>query len=405
LPRITKLTSKSDLKNIATEAVLNNTSAVTKVTDNSVLSGIMFGVASLGQKSLAEVAAVESFLFPDTASGTQLDSIASDRGVSDRFTSSGSSTKIKIEADSGTSYVSGTHTFIASNGIVFNLDSNVTIGSLGFDYATVSSSTSGSDTNVEALKINTVSPIPSGHTRCFNEYRATGGRDSESDDLFRKRIKESANILARGTISSLEQAFIKVNNNVLRVLNQGLDSSGNTKLAIVTQNGVDLTTNELGTLLDSAKEFVSLTDIRPFGDDTYGIVLSNIEYEPIDINFRVTLDVGYDADQYRIDVQTKISKYLDFRTFNSEVDKVEWDDLLEIAKNTKGAKYIQDQYFFVNAGRVDVTIPRNELPRVRSFAMYDEEGVVIQNLSGTLSPSFFPNQADLNFQLTALKTI
>ncbi len=403
--RIVKLTPREELKNLFVETLLNHTDAVTKVSNNSVLSGIAYGAASVGQKALVEVAAVESHLFPDSASGSQLDTIASNYGIAPRFTTSGSSTYLRVTATPGTTYTSGTHTFTGSHGIVFNIAENVTVGVLGYAYIKVNSATSGEDTNVNALTITTVSPIPAGHQNAVNEYAATGGRSLETDDLFKKRIKEGVNILARGTISSIEQAFMKVNQNVLKVFNHGLDSLGNIKLVIVTQNGASLTNNELQALLDVSGEFMSLSTLRPYGSGNYGITLSNVDFEPIDINFRVTLESGYNPDTYRIDLQSKISKYLDPRTFDPEVDKVEWDDILSFAKNTKGAKYIPDQYFFLNSGRVDVSIPRNKVARPRSFAMYDGSGVLIQNLSGTLSPIYFPSQPELNYQLTALKTL
>lgn len=405
MARVVQLTPKEELKQIFTETLLNHTSEVTKVSNNSVLSGIGYGVASTGQKAIVEVAAVESHLFPDTAVGNQLDTIASNYGISPRFSASGSSTYLRIDADNGTQYIAGTQTFIGNEGVVFSLDEDITIGSLGFGYAKVSSISTGQDSNVPPLSINTVNPIPSGHNNVINEYAASGGRDNESDDLFRKRIKEGVNILARGTISSLEQAFIKVNNNVLRIFNQGLDDVGNIKIAIATQNGSDLSSNELQSLLESTQDFFSLTEFKPFSQNSYGIVLSNIEYDPIDINYRVQLESGYNPDTYRIDVQAKMNKYLNFTSFDPEVDLVEWDDLLEIAKNTRGARSVQDQYFFVNNGRVDYRVDRSKLPRIRSFAIYDADGVLIQNLSGTLSPVFFPNQTDLNFQLTALSSI
>lgn len=53
------------------------------------------------------------------------------------------------------------------------------------------SDSEGASTNVDPLSINKLNPVPSGHIACTNEYRATGGRDDEDDDLFRIRIKES----------------------------------------------------------------------------------------------------------------------------------------------------------------------------------------------------------------------
>jgi hypothetical protein len=403
--RITKITTKEEGKNIFLETLFTHTNKVTKATINSVIAAIAYGTSTVSQKALAEIAAVESYLNPDLASGTQLDGIAGDKGIAARFGASGSSTWIRIEAAEGTTYTSGTHTFTGNSGIIFDLDANITIDAFGYGYAKVSSSTNGLDANIKALGITTVAPIPAGHSRCFNEYKATGGRDAEGDDLFRKRIKEGVNILARGTISALEQAFIKANNNVLKIFNHGLDDSGNIKIAIVTQNGVDLSAPELNILLTVASEFVSLTEIRPNGATAYGIILFNIEYFAVDVNFRVSLEAGYNPDTYRIEVQTKMAKYLDFRTFDPKEDLVEWDDLLEIAKNSKGARYVPDQFFFLNSSRNDVSVTTGKLPRIRSFAIYDSNGVVIQDFENVLNSVFYPSQTDLNYQLTVLRSL
>ncbi len=400
--RTTKISSKEELKQIFLETLINSTDSLTKVTDNSVLSGIGYGVSSVGQKAIAEIAGVESSLFPDLASGTQLDAVAQNYGISPRFGASGSSTFLRVIGASGTTYVAGTQTFTSTNGVVFSLDEDVTIGSLEFAYAKVSSTTTGQESNVDPLTISEVAPEPTGHREVINEFAAQGGRDAESDDLFRKRIKGGSNILAKGTIAALEQAFIKVNNNVLKVFNQGINANSNLQLAIATQNGVDFTSNELLTLLEGAEDFFSLSDLKPFSEAYYGIDLVNMEYDPIDLNFRVELESGFNADTYRIDVQTRIARYLDFTTFDPITEKVEWDNLLQIAKNADGAKYVPDQFFFLNSTRTDYTVDRSKLPRLRSFAIYDTSGTLIQNLSGTLSPVFYPNQTDLNFQLTAL---
>lgn len=405
MAKITRLTDIEELRDIVVETFMNKSSKITKVSNNSVLSGISFGIAKVGQKALTEISAVEAGLFPDTATGNKLDFIASNFGIAPRYTESESSTYIRVTGTSGTIYTAGVQTVQGSQGIVFDLEEDLTLDDQGFGYIKVRSQEAGSETNVPPLSLNTINPIPSGHTNVINEYAATGGRDNEDDDSFRKRIKEGVNILAKGTISMLEQAFIKINNNVLKIFYQGLNSDGNVQLAIATQNGIALTTEELGELLEKGESMFSLADLRPHGVQSYGIELINIEFEPIDINYRVQLLDSVNPDDYRKAVQVRMSKALDFRTFESGVDFVEWDDLLSIAKNTRGAKYVPDQFFFINGGRNDVAIDPNKLPRVRSFVLFDLQGNIIVDLQGNLSPVFFPNQVLLNQQLTALRTI
>jgi uncharacterized phage protein gp47/JayE len=219
----TKLSTVEELKGIFIELMLNHTDKVTKVAPGSVLNGIAYGIAKLGQKTIKDIALIESHIFPDQAYGQYLNNIAKNYGVANRFGSSESSTYLRVVADPGTQYISGTHTFSGNHGIVFDLEENVTVGDDGFAYVKVRSQTTGETTNVDALTINKIIPLLSGHKYVINENRATGGRDTEDDDTFRNRIKEGANILARGTIAMIEQAFMLINSNVMKVYYNGIN--------------------------------------------------------------------------------------------------------------------------------------------------------------------------------------
>ena len=212
---ITKPLSIEELKSLFAELLINKTSKVTKISNDSAVNAVSYGIAKVGQKAMKDVALIESNIFPDSGSGAALDGIASRHGISSRFSASESSTYIRLVGDVGTQYVQGTHIFTGNHGISFDLEESVTIGAFGYTYAKVRSQSQGQATNVDPLTINTVSPTPNGHRYVVNEYAALGGRDSEQDFVFRKRVKEGANILAKGTLSAIEQAFIKINNKLL----------------------------------------------------------------------------------------------------------------------------------------------------------------------------------------------
>jgi len=402
---ITKLTDVQEAKQIFAETLMAKTNKVTKISDNSVVSAISYGVAKLFQRALKDVALIETNLFPDSAFGSALDQIAENFGIAARFGASQSSTYVRVFADQGTQYLVGTHTFETSEGETFEPDANFTVGAQGFGYIKVRSVNTGSKTNVDPGSINVVDPIPAGHLNVVNEYRAIGGRDVESDNLFRIRIKEGPNILARGTVAAIEQAFLKFNQNVLNVRYQGINELGKTVLAIVTQNGIDLTEEELDELLIASQEFLCISDIKPFGTTEYGVELKNIEFQTIDLDFTVDISNSIDSATFRRNIQVKMSKYLDFRFFNPSKQKVEWDDLLQIVKSTEGALYVPDTQFFVNGGRVDITIDVNKLPRIRGFVLYDLDGNIVENLQGNISPVFYPNKNDISFQETVLATL
>src|ERR1035437_705099 len=240
----TKITSTEELMQLFIESLLNKTDKLSKVSPNSVNSGIAFGVANVGRTVLKEVALVETHIFPDDAVGSALDEVANNYGIAPRFESSKSSVFVRVFADSGTQYLLGVQEFSGTDGITFEMEGDVTIGTNGYGYIKLKSKETGVRTNINALTIKNVAPSPTGHKLVVNEYKATGGRDLESDDLFRKRIKEGSNVLARGTNSMIEQVFMKFNSDVLRVFNGGTDVNGKIVLYVAMQNGVNLSDND-----------------------------------------------------------------------------------------------------------------------------------------------------------------
>ncbi len=394
--------TSEERKQLLIEVLLSKTSKINKITDNSVLNGIAFGISKVSGKAEKDIVLAISRLFPDTSFGSQLDQVAIDYGISTRFLASQSSTYVRVVGDVGTQYIAGTHTFSSTDGIEFDIEETTTIGINQFAYVKIRSVDSGLKTNVNPATINKITPVPTGHRFCVNEYKANGGRDIEDDILFRQRIMEGSNLLARGTISMLEQVFMKINTNVLQLRYQGINSNGQLKIAIITQNGIGLNSSELNELLVNGEEFFGLNELRPFGRRSYGIELINIGTQTIDISFRCELLPSFAADDVRINIQTRISKYLDFRTFRSGIDKVEWDNLLEIVKNTPGIKYVPDQYFYP---QIDVATDPDKIIRLRGFLMLNLQGVVINTITGTLNPVYYPQAADFSFQQTVLRTI
>lgn len=381
---ITKIQSISQLKQLFLEIFINKTNKVSDISDNSVVNATAYGVAKVAQKAMKDIAIVESHIFPNTAYGTYLDNSATMFGVTSRGTALGSSTYLRLVGASGTVYTKNTQVFSNNNGIQFNLDETTTIGDFGYVYAKVRSVDTGVKANVEPNSIISVSPEPVGHIGCTNEYMAVGGQDAEDDELFRQRITKHLNIVSRNTLEQLTIVFRSYNSNILKLINLGTDENGKRAIAIVTQNGIDLTNQELSDLLENSKDYFCLEDLDQFGD-VIGVSLVNAEWTEIDIDFRVQIWDGADQDTVRQDIQINISKYLDFRTWK-HYQKVEWDNLLQIVKSTKGVKYVPDQNF---SPRVDILPFVNKLPRIKGFIMRDMNGSIIVN-TDTITPVFYP---------------
>lgn len=394
---LTKILSRSKLKQLFLELFINKTDKATDVSDNSVTNAVAYGVAIVAQKCIKDIAIVESQIMPDSAVGTDLDNAATLFGVPARLGALQSSTYLRIVADEGTFYDKTVVSFSNYNGIRFIPEFDLTMSALGYDYLKVRSEGTGSQTNVDANSIITINSAPVGHIAVTNEFMASGGRDSESDEMLRQRIKKHDNIVARYTLEYYNQLFQQFNDNVLRVLNMGSDDDGKYVLAIVTQNGIDLTVSELDDLLASTKQYFSITDVNKFGE-LIGLKLQNATWyyvgDPLrdnsgtGIDFRVQLWDGYNPDTVRKNIQINISKYLDFR-FWEYGQKVEWDNLLQIVKNTDGVRYVPDNFFYPNH---DEIVPANQLPRVRKFIMRDVAGNIIADTGNVLSSIFYPNE-------------
>lgn len=397
---ITKITSVDELKQIFLEIFLNKTDKVSDVSDESVLNGIAYGCGKLAQRTLANQAVIEGHIFPDTAYGEYLDQLAVIRGVAPRFGAAVSSTYIRVVADEGTSYIAGTHQFTSTSGIVFIPEESLTVGVNGYAYLKVRSLQSGLSANVDALSINKVSPIPQGHINCTNEYAATGGRDQEDDDLFRQRIKENINQLSRTTLSYLEQVFMKINNNVLRLFKGGIDSDGRLNLIVVSVNGQNFSENEFNEILSRSEEFLSLSELLRTSTN-YALKLNNVDWLTVDVEFRVDIDPAYDQDEVRKNIQIQMSKLFDYR-FWKYGDKVEWENMLFAAKNVEGVRYVPDTHFFPHS---DINVPKYQLPRIRGFVLRDLDGNIIEDNEGVLSEFYYPNEIDESYSSSVLMSI
>lgn len=396
-----KPTSVDKIKESFIKILLSRTNLVTKVSDGSVLNGIAYGNAKTGMKAMKDIALAQSRYYPLTTYGAYLDEILAMFGMAPRFGALGSSTYVRVSGAVGTTYTSGVNTFKSSTGIVFNIDTTTVIGAVGFAYIKVSSSTTGSNTNVEANLIDTVSPVPVGHQYVTNEYGALNGRDIETDDQCRDRITSGINSLARPTLEYLKQVMLKFDSNILRVFNYGITANGKVKLGVATQNGSDLTPTELTNLTANIKPWLSLSELNPDGFDNVGIELVNITWEPIDISFRCDFDAAYDPYKIRVNAQIRCNKYMDYRTWVSG-SVVQWDDLLQIIKSTEGMRFVPDQYFFPSQ---DLNTQYGKLPRIRGFQMLDMNGALISGTTGNLNPVYYPAVADFNFISTVLANL
>lgn len=401
MSNFTELYTVEELKEMFVEIMLNKTDKISKISEGSVNNAIAFGNAKIGQKINKDIAVLESYLYPDASYGEKLDNVAKMNGISLRFGARQSSTYIRIVAAPNTIYEPGVNVFSSSAGQNFDLEQRVIIPEIGYAYAKIRSQNVGKSTNVDALTINRVSSPPAGHIYCINEYASQYGMDAEEDSLFRKRIKDGPNLLARGTISMLEQGLMKINQNIMRIFHNGFDNTSRTIISILTVNGINLSEAEMNDLLIRGEKLFTLTEMRPTGINGSNIKFQNVEWEGLDISFRCDLEQSYNPDEVRREIQIRLNKYIDYRYWRLG-QRIEWDNMLELVKTTPGVRYVNDNYFFPNN---DVSIDLRKLPRIRGFQMLDLSGNIIRDLQGNLNPIYYPNDVDSSYQSTVLSFI
>lgn len=374
------------LKNLFTEIFLNKTDKVSDISDNSVLNATAFGVAKVGQKCIKELAISSSKIFPDTASGSNLDVSASLFGVSPRKGETGSSTYIRVVGDKGTTYTQGVQIFSNTQGVRFGVEKTYTIGDSGYGYVKVRSIQLGEFTNVDAFSINSVAPSPIGHYSCTNEYRSTGGRDSETDEELRVRIKDNLNILSKGTLENILQVLQSFDSRIVGVFNNGVNEQGKLEVIVYTCDGSELSQDELSSLTDKSSKYFPLDD-QTVDRGLIGIEIKNVNYIPIGgdvgIDFRFETTGEFPIRDVINNIQMAITDATNFSKFQFG-GKVSRLDLYFAVRNARGVKTLPDEFFLP---KTDIVSPLGNLPRVKKLVIRDLNGV--QLIGSTDIPIYY----------------
>ena len=406
----TKIYTVEELKNLFLQELINKTDGkVTKVSDHSVLNGVAFGFAKSFQKSMKDIALLESELFPEYAYGEYLDKIAERYGVSPRQKNLGSTVYVKLVATPHSAYLADNCNFVSSEGQSFELVSDFVVGANGWGYAQLKSVDTGENTNVAAGTINKVTGQPTGHIYVVNELPATGGVSQESDEDFLQRILQNFNNFSFETLDKLTAVYQTINPNVLQVRKVGVNMNSQVVLSIVTVNGATLTSAELDELKQRGTNYLSLQDLFVVNDLQGGldpVILQNVEVVPIDLDFRVQLDSIVNVEDFKVSAQEALVSLLDIS--NKTYNTVEWEDLFAVIKNQTGVRVLPEQYFFAgnsdswtpSSPHSDTTIPATKIARIRSFVVRDLNGVLLFDNEGEFVPYYYgPNYSNVFSQI------
>lgn len=373
------------------KALFAYTSKISKVVPSGVVNGVAYGVAKLAQKAQKDAALLESTLFLDAATGEALDNIAEREGLPARFGALASSTYVRLTATAGTVYLSATTTFSSDSGIDFTLDADFTVGASGIGYAKVTSTATGVDTNVDPWTIITANTPPVGHNSVVNEFKAFGGQDAEDDDTFRSRLQLSVNVLATGTIDKYLQVLIATNSRVLDIFKAGLnETTGALQLYVVPVNGSDFTVGEFDAMEAALTPYLGMVE------QDYGVEFFNIDYNEISITVRAQLSAGAVAADVRKQMQINCQRILDWRYYERG-SVIDWEALLVACRDVDGVDRVYDQFFTPQG---DIYPSPFQLPRIKGFILYDQDGVLLSDDGDVNAPLYLPNQSDYIAQQT-----
>lgn len=363
----------TDREQIMAEIFLSKQNKVTKISTGSVLSAFFSAIARLVGMVEKDIAIYMSRLYPDLAFGAYLDDCAKMFGIPSRFNASPANVYLRLFAAPGTIY-SNTIDFRSLTGNTFRLITSQTIPSSGVMYALAISTTAGQAGNVDSFTINSLSPSPSGHIGVLNESMGFGGQDSESDISLRSRIKNTFNIVAKDTVSSLVQACIKINPLIYQVYNNGCTAGGKIDLRVLTSNGTLLTNSQLLLLEQGIRPYLSLRDMSYFNKSNSSVLLSNIDIYHIDISMQIQLTPEANIDKVRRDMQVKVNTHIN--QFLFKLGTLQWEDIFALCRSIEGIQYIPIESF---SWKEDYPITSPRFPKLRGFVLKDLNNNILSN--------------------------
>ena len=339
---------------------LSTNTGITKISPNSVFASFSAGIAGLAQKMLKETALVETYIDPDQATGDRLDAIARQRGIPTRQTTRTKSTVwIRLHAEGGTAYTTE-HVFTGSHGITFNLMQGFTFPTNGtrFVYRQLQSTGGGLLNNVSVFSIDRIDNPPTGHVLAINDAPSFGGRDAETDDQFRYRIKNFTNISAYDTLAKISILANQQVNSIFRVYNLGKAVNGDARLGVITHSGEALTPDEL-TTLNGLRVFAPLSN-------------SNLQFESLPaerLDITAVLELR-DTEQTRDiadRILVRINNFLREVVYNEESTFIDWVTIFNLINIDPGVISLSSDGFSPNS-RIDISDRRpRQLGAIRFF--------------------------------------
>jgi len=236
--------------------------------------------------------------------------------------------------------------------------------------------TTGDDTNIEALDLTELDVAIRGVASVYNPEAGAGGDDVEADPDLRLRAVEGPAIASQEALAWIESTAKNGEADVLRILKTTSNLVATIPVSFLNRNGGTFTANQL-TALESY-----IADRMRSG---FTVVSSNITLTSIEVEALITLSPGFTLEQVWRDAASRLANYLDYRkwTFGQDVDEAQ---LLAIVRLTEGIESLDTSTFLPAA---DVAVADTSLPTLIRLSLQNI-GVAapFPTINATLAQSF-----------------
>ena len=320
-------------------------------------------------------------LFLGTSIGTDLDTYGENRGII-RLGACSSRVLLVFIGTGGTIVPEGTE-ITGDHGIVFKTSCQLnmgTDGNLAFAGAALASSvlaesvTKGVITKVAENTLNTlVNPI-AGVNTVNNPLPAYYGKDEETDEEYRYRIKYQISILNKTTQDFITEGCKEANEDICRVFTEKAIGENKINVYVIKRSGSYLTTSEKSYILSYLNDrWIILPQIE----------ILDLPVTNVDVSLKVRAMPGYTLEQLFINCADGITDYLDFRTWVLGED-VDSDDILQICLNAEGVDDIDVPNFIPGS---NIEVDYNGIPMLRTMTMVDMDNPS-NSINLNLNPSY-----------------
>lgn len=356
---------------------VSQTEKVTSFGKDGIVRGIFHSVSNVVSEMWNDLYQTKRQMQLTTAEGNDLIEFGERRGVP-KNAAAKSSVVLIFNGPDNTVISAGTNIkSIIDSSIVYTTKVEITLGSANpnivrpikansiGDIVIAESVATGSQTSVDVNELTVIDPEIAGVT-VTNLVPSSGGKDIESDDEYRERIKNIIDSLAQGTQAFYEALAMKADSTVMKAK------------AIKSQyGGVDvyLVKNSLGDY-DNSELSTIASYIYDYQKAFQNISCKNAIRRSIEVRGKFLIKSGYTNDQVFSAIASKIASYISgIFKFTTTVKFI---DLVNEIAEAEGLTSIDLSNFYLNGAQADIYLTSVEVPVFTHLLFIDSFNNVIE---------------------------